>query len=34
MQDDIVHTDGCDTYDILDVNEFNHFSFAETTFSY
>lgn len=31
--DSIVYTDCYRSYDVLDVSEFNHFSFAETSFS-
>ncbi|EOC68100.1 putative transposase, partial [Neisseria meningitidis NM3144] len=30
----IVYTDCYRSYDVLDVSEFSHFSFAETSFSY
>ncbi len=32
--DSIVYTDCYRSYDVLDVSEFSHFSFAETSFSY
>lgn len=32
--DSIVYTDCYRSYDVLDVGEFSHFSFAETSFSY
>ncbi len=32
--DSIVYTDCYRSYDVLDVREFSHFSFAETSFSY
>ncbi len=32
--DGIVYTDCYRSYDVLDVGEFSHFSFAETSFSY
>lgn len=32
--DSIIYTDCYRSYDVLDVGEFSHFSFAETSFSY
>ncbi len=32
--DSIVYTDCYRSYDVLDVSEFSHYSFAETSFSY
>ncbi|EOB45381.1 putative transposase, partial [Neisseria meningitidis 2000080] len=32
--DSIFYTDCYRSYDVLDVSEFSHFSFAETSFSY
>ena len=32
--DSIVYTDCYRSYDVLDVSEFSHFSFAETSFSH